>query len=49
MLKSAGVRYCVVHHGIANEDDEECDFAHDGGENEDQWCDFRDLVYEADG
>ena len=25
-FKEVGVRYCVQHHGIANEDDTECDY-----------------------
>lgn len=36
---TVGVRYCVMHHGIANEDDHACDFAR----GEDGACDFRQL------
>lgn len=36
-----GVRYCLKHDGIANEDDSVCDFHRiDGGEG---GCDFREL------
>lgn len=42
-----GVRYCVAHHGIANEDDEVCDFTPD---RQIEDCDFRQLWYEqSDG
>jgi hypothetical protein len=36
-LVTVGVRYCLTHNGIANEDDYVCDFA-DGGA-----CNFREL------
>lgn len=39
-----GVRYCPVHHGVANEDDDVCDFSRIDAEESD--CDFRDLFYE---
>ena len=41
-----GVRYCVLHDGIANEDDYSCDFSHDdhdGRDGEPRVCDFREL------
>jgi hypothetical protein len=37
-----GVRYCVNHDGVANEDDEYCDFYRD----EPDPCDLRQLWYE---
>lgn len=39
-----GVRYCVTHHGIANEDDDVCDFYGAAGTEGD--CEFRALFYE---
>lgn len=38
-----GVRYCVLHDGVANEDDASCDFArHD----DTRACRFRQLGYQ---
>lgn len=41
-LLKVGVRYCVRHHGIANEDDSACDFA-----DNDAACQFRELYRKA--
>lgn len=40
---AVGVRYCLAHHGIANEDMDECDFA----VGESGACKFRQLGYRA--
>jgi hypothetical protein len=40
-FNKVGVRYCIRHHGIANEDDTVCDFSHD----ETGRCTFRQLGY----
>lgn len=40
-LVKVGVRYCVKHNGIANEDDHLCDFNRPIGEI--GACDFRQL------
>jgi hypothetical protein len=36
---AVGVRYCVEHQGVANEDDQVCDFSR----GEDRACRFRQL------
>lgn len=43
MSKSAGVDYCVVHHGLRNEDEQACDNARD----DDLDCELRPLHYEV--
>jgi hypothetical protein len=43
---SVGVRYCLEHEGIANEDDEVCDFSSVRmmrSSDEDRACRFRQL------
>ena len=44
-MEPAGVYYCTVHHGIANEDDDFCDFY--GSENS-EMCVFFALVYDPE-
>lgn len=47
-FQTVGVRYCVQHHGIANEDDDECDFKGRGRGAyglEPFPCNFRELGY----
>ncbi len=44
-----GVRYCVVHDGLMNDDDWVCDFAHDddepGTDGEPRPCHGKALFY----
>lgn len=42
-LVKVGVRYCIEHDGIANEDDYDCDFRQEGHATMGRVCDFREL------
>lgn len=42
-FNKVGVRYCVRHHGIANEDMDDCDFS----DHEEGACRFRQLGYQT--
>ena len=46
-FNKVGVRYCIEHDGIANEDDDECDFGRPDprGLYEVKACKFRQLGY----
>ena len=51
-LVEVGVRYCSLHHGVMNEDDDRCDFsANDldtgevGDDGEPRECEPRQLYY----